>query len=39
MMFLPRDAVRRRFNLSASELEDIVGEEQPEPERNAINGY
>lgn len=39
MMFLPRDLVRARFHLSASELEDIVGEEMPEPERNSINGY
>lgn len=39
LMFLPRDMVRARFNLSASELEDIVGAEQDEPERNAISGY
>lgn len=39
MMFLPRELVRARFRLSESELEDIVGEEMPEPERNAVNGY
>lgn len=39
LMFLPRDEVRRRFRLSRSEMEDIVGVEQDDPERNPTSGY
>jgi len=39
LMFMPRAAVRRRFHLSRSELEDIVGPAEAEPERNTVCGY
>lgn len=37
--FWPRSALRRRFNLSRSELEDIVGRDVDEPERDTVSGY
>lgn len=39
LMFMPYDRVRRRFRLSRSEMEDIAGPEEAEPERNATSGY
>ena len=39
LMFMPYDRVRRRFKLSLSEMEDIAGSEEAEPERNATSGY
>lgn len=39
LMFMPYDRARRRFRLSKSEMEDIAGPEQDEPERNPTSGY
>ena len=39
LMFIPYDRVRRRFHLSRSEMEDIAGPEEAEPERNQLSGY
>ena len=39
LMFMPYDRVRQRFRLSRSEMEDIAGPEEAEPERNATSGY
>ena len=39
LMFLPRAIARHYFNLSVSEMEDTVGEEQDDPERNPTSGY
>jgi len=39
LMRAPREVVCRRFKLLPSELDDYVGPEEPDPERNAVSGY